>query len=373
MAGDRSGAKLEQEVEQYLREHLLPELLGCDPERTKVFRQKAYYSAARGSNIKADVSVEFTLKNATHPFLTWIWECKDYSSPVGIADIEEFDSKLRQIGEHNTKGTLVSRHGFQKSAIAFAKSRGIGLVRLIGGEAVTYIYSPAGGDSRSPAQRVADALVSIDDTHYPISGLLVSGSLFATTEGFGVYLAREVSDLCKLPQAAECESCGDVADVRPRDVLHFMRFVGDPKEYAYFRTYSFCKSCVALFRGGGSANLGCLGLAFGIGALLVTILLVFRLAWPWWSIVGGLFAGLAITVGAFRIERFLLDRVATELTQRLRRRHAFTAELIYPQWMAKFFLVRIYNDREIEKAEWTLAALPRPMEVVLARDLPASA
>lgn len=46
-------------------------------------------------------------------------------------DVGEFHSKLEQIGLHRTKGTIASRNGFQRGAIKFARSKAIGLARIL--------------------------------------------------------------------------------------------------------------------------------------------------------------------------------------------------------------------------------------------------
>ncbi len=43
-------------------------------------------------------------------------------------EVEEFHDKMRQVGAH--KGTIVTRLGFQSSAITYAKSHRIGLMVL---------------------------------------------------------------------------------------------------------------------------------------------------------------------------------------------------------------------------------------------------
>ncbi len=67
--------------------------------------------------------------NHTEPVLIWLWECKDYPNrKVKVDEIEELHSKKMQVGAH--KATVVTRNGFQSSAVAFAKSNGIGLMTL---------------------------------------------------------------------------------------------------------------------------------------------------------------------------------------------------------------------------------------------------
>ena len=45
--------------------------------------------------------------------------------------MEEFHTKLQQIGEDNTKGTFVTSGALQRGALNFARSKGIGVVRLL--------------------------------------------------------------------------------------------------------------------------------------------------------------------------------------------------------------------------------------------------
>src|SRR4029077_6139621 len=125
--GDPGGVALERQVVAYLRRTLRAGMLGVHADSATVYHRKKYYSEARKADITVDVSIEVIMAGTERPFLIWIWECKDYSRSVGIDDIQEFDAKLQQIGANNTKGTVITRRGFQRSAIEYAKSRGIGL------------------------------------------------------------------------------------------------------------------------------------------------------------------------------------------------------------------------------------------------------
>lgn len=57
-----------------------------------------------------------------------IVECKCYSKRVGVADVEEFHSKLDDIGAH--KGIMITTIGFEAGAKKAAEGRGIGLLIL---------------------------------------------------------------------------------------------------------------------------------------------------------------------------------------------------------------------------------------------------
>lgn len=104
--------------------------LGVDPKNCRVFRGKRYFSVDRNNYIVTDVSIEMFVADSEHPAILWIWECKDYARPIPVDDVEEFHAKLQQLGADCTKGTIIARGPFQRSAIAFARSKGIGLARL---------------------------------------------------------------------------------------------------------------------------------------------------------------------------------------------------------------------------------------------------
>lgn len=125
------GKALELQVKEFLESELKHGKLGISGNAAQVYHRKSYYSGDRQSSIKTDVSLEVTRPGATAPFLVWIWECKDYNHLVPVDDLEEFHSKIEQVGVHRTKGTIVSRLGFQRAAITYARSKAIGLARIL--------------------------------------------------------------------------------------------------------------------------------------------------------------------------------------------------------------------------------------------------
>lgn len=95
-------------------------------------RQKpSYFSRLREGDIQFDLSIEVTLPQSQDPSLICLIECKNYGHKVPVDDVEEFVSKLDQIGAH--KGIIVSTGGFQKGAFAVAKNKRLGLMRFFGG------------------------------------------------------------------------------------------------------------------------------------------------------------------------------------------------------------------------------------------------
>lgn len=127
----QSGEAFEQEVRELLEYEISQGDLGINPQLARVFLHKSYWSSIREKPITMDVSVELYRRSATEPYLVWILECKDYQHRVPVDDVEEFHTKLEQIGLHKTKGTVVCRNGFQKSAVKVAMAYGIGLIRIL--------------------------------------------------------------------------------------------------------------------------------------------------------------------------------------------------------------------------------------------------
>lgn len=114
---------------------LFSELLECgefylNSKTSRIFQKKGYYSEARKKEIIVDISIESYIGNSPNYSSLVIIECKSYSKRVPVDDIEEFSSKLNQIGEHNTKGIVVSTSSYQESAFNIAVSKKIGLVRI---------------------------------------------------------------------------------------------------------------------------------------------------------------------------------------------------------------------------------------------------
>jgi len=70
-----------------------------------------------------------------------IIECKDYSSAIPVDDLEEFHSKIQQIAGNNVKAIFATSAALQKSALNFAKSKKIGVIRYLPDNQVKWIIS----------------------------------------------------------------------------------------------------------------------------------------------------------------------------------------------------------------------------------------
>jgi restriction system protein len=90
-----------------------------------VHHQKSFIGRRSSREIKVDLA--FTLQVGGAKFLVVV-ECKRYKNAVSVQDIEEFHSKLDDIGAH--KGIMITTVGFQSGAVKTAEGRGIALALL---------------------------------------------------------------------------------------------------------------------------------------------------------------------------------------------------------------------------------------------------
>ena len=143
----------ENEVADWVAAELAAGSLGLIPGPAVVRRRPAYFSRDRGKDIVFDVSIEVSRRDAATPYLVHIWECKNYTHPVPVDDVEEFHAKLSQVGVNRTKGTMVTPVGFASGGVAFAESKGIGLWRFVPPGSVTLIMEDANGASAADVVR----------------------------------------------------------------------------------------------------------------------------------------------------------------------------------------------------------------------------
>lgn len=125
------GNAFEKRVFEAVKRELEGERLGLSPSTAKVFRKKGYYSAARGTDIVVDVAIEVWPPDAKNWAVLWVCECKDYSGSIPVNDVEEFRAKLEQIAGVNVKGVLAITGALQDGALTYARSKGIGVVRIL--------------------------------------------------------------------------------------------------------------------------------------------------------------------------------------------------------------------------------------------------
>ena len=106
----KPGEGLEKDVQ-----HVYTSLLNMRDEGI-VVGSSVFMVGKSGVKHEIDVFYEFERAGIRHRVAI---ECKDWGSPVSKGRIQEFESKIRDIG--NITGVVVSRNGYQSGAEAFAE------------------------------------------------------------------------------------------------------------------------------------------------------------------------------------------------------------------------------------------------------------
>lgn len=164
-------------------------------KKSKIFKKKAYYSEKRKSEIIFDIAIETYLNNSSNYSLLTLVECKNYQSPVPVNDIEEFDSKIRQISEHNTKGILITNNSFQSGAHSFALSSGIGLARVNDNDEFEWLVNRKVNSSFFISMSEAISFIESGD-HAELNFLAINGQFVLRTLS-ELLLQLEVIDFFK--------------------------------------------------------------------------------------------------------------------------------------------------------------------------------
>lgn len=123
------GAALEQAIYDFFLTEINAGRFFAKPECCKVRKKPKYHSRDRGGEITFDVSIELFLPGASEFSSVVIIECKNYTHPVPVDDVEEFFAKVQQVAAANAKAVLASTASFQAGTQEFARSKGIGLLR----------------------------------------------------------------------------------------------------------------------------------------------------------------------------------------------------------------------------------------------------
>ena len=125
----RIGNSLEEKIHDLLHTEIEADRFWAKKANCKLFRKKGYYSNDRVGNIIFDVAIEIYLPGALEYSMLVLVECKNYTHPVRVDEVEEFFTKVQQVSGANIKAVLASTASFQTGTLKFAKSKGMGLLR----------------------------------------------------------------------------------------------------------------------------------------------------------------------------------------------------------------------------------------------------
>lgn len=129
MSTTKKGDELELAIFDHFKTLIETNRFYAFKECCRIFHRKGYYSKDRETDIIFDVSIEITMPGATEYSLLVLIECKNYASSVEPGDVEEFFTKVKQVGPANTKAIFISTAALQSGALNFCRSKRMGVAR----------------------------------------------------------------------------------------------------------------------------------------------------------------------------------------------------------------------------------------------------
>lgn len=99
-------------------------------DHLKIYTKKKYYSKTREDYIVFDLTIEVWPPNADRYVLIYFIECKSYTSNVPVNKVEDFHSKITQVGGVNVKGIFITNTPLQKGGFNLAKNLGIMVIEV---------------------------------------------------------------------------------------------------------------------------------------------------------------------------------------------------------------------------------------------------
>lgn len=126
----------------------------------EVYHQREFVGIRSRRTIKIDVSFELKLNAFT---ILCLVECKWYNHKVDVSEVEEFRTKIDDIGAH--KGLMFTTEGYQDGAIKVARAYGISLARLSD--------SPKSGDILA----ITNSISTKPPPTFRVQGEILSGAI----------------------------------------------------------------------------------------------------------------------------------------------------------------------------------------------------
>jgi IrrE N-terminal-like domain/Restriction endonuclease len=125
------GNKFEEQIFDLFANDIESDRFWAKKECCRIFRQKAYASRDRGSDIIFDVAIEIRYPGVAELSALVLIECKNYKNKVKPEQVEAFFAKVQQVYGANTKAIVATTSSFQSGAFNYAQSKGMGLLRYI--------------------------------------------------------------------------------------------------------------------------------------------------------------------------------------------------------------------------------------------------
>lgn len=125
------GTDFENRVFKLFSSLLKDDELPFAPQKySKIFQHKKYPCVGAKREIDFDITIETYNPNSGQE--DWsslvVIECKCYSQTVDIADLDEFETKMRKVSDSGIKGIMVTTKGFSSTGIEQARTSHIALM-----------------------------------------------------------------------------------------------------------------------------------------------------------------------------------------------------------------------------------------------------
>ena len=147
-------------------------------KHSRIEQKKSYTGKMSGRNIVFDISIETFMPSASEPSLKTLIECKDYNSPIQVDKLTDFSVRIEDVAAH--KGIFVTSSKFQKGALDWAKSKGIGLVLLDKSNKESWILRRIGKQKYQIKQEIEDYFINgSSNKRFPFVG--ISGNNYFTS------------------------------------------------------------------------------------------------------------------------------------------------------------------------------------------------
>ena len=166
----------------------------CRELGNHVYHQKAYVGKKTEREIKIDISFDYTIMGGAH--MPVLMECKNYKRRVSVGNVEEFHSKIDDIGAH--KGIMVTTVGYQCGAIKAAKGRGIALALLRRERQENEISYVVKRNSPSSSENLLQGNIKLWENHRRESFSVFDDILNVRRDGETGYRFESFSDLLKI-------------------------------------------------------------------------------------------------------------------------------------------------------------------------------
>jgi Tfp pilus assembly protein PilF len=76
-------------------------------------------------------SIQARLPSSNNLLHMWVWGCKDFETTLKLNEIQEFEAKLHELSEGEVSGTIVSASPLEADAFQYAKTKNIGIIRML--------------------------------------------------------------------------------------------------------------------------------------------------------------------------------------------------------------------------------------------------